>query len=101
MSETSEELRLAEANATQARHALTGTLIAIQQRLNPRVLMAEAADEAREKVAELIDEGIALARARPVATGAIIAAIVAWLLRGPILRAISDMIARRRGNRTF
>lgn len=94
MSITDDELRRAEARSAQARQTLTATIVEIQQRLNPRNLMEDAGQELREKAVELFDQGIAQARARPGMVAAIAAAILAYLLRGPIFRMIWGLIAR-------
>ena len=94
------QLHRAEAKSQQARDRLIGTLTELQQRLSPKVLMAEARDEFQEKASELLDEGIAFAKARPGMVAVVIAGVIAWLFRGPILRSLWSAISGLGGNRT-
>lgn len=96
MTEPIDLLHFAEAESDRARARLVTTLTEIQQRLSPRVLMAEARDEFEQKAAELIDDGVAFVKERPGTVGAIVAALIVWLLRGPIIAAIASAFARLR-----
>src|SRR5690606_26600649 len=84
----------------EARQRLTGTLVTLQNRLTPHALVSEAAQELREKATEIFDEGIAAAKARPGLVAAIVAMVLAYLFRGPILRTIGSMMESRRATRT-
>lgn len=92
MSVTDDELKLAEARSAAARQRLTGTLLLLQNKLNPRVLAADAAEELREKALQIFDEGVAAAKARPGMAAGVVAMIVAYLFRGPIFNAICAAI---------
>ena len=94
MSMSDDELRRARARSAAARETLTRTIVEIQHRLSPRVLMEEAGQELREKAVDLFDQGIAQARARPGVVAAIGAALLAYLLRGPIFRALWGLITQ-------
>lgn len=93
-------LHVAQADSDRARMRLVTTLTEIQQRLTPKVLIAEARDELEQKAAELLDDGVAFAKERPGTVGAIVALLIAWLLRGPIIAAIASAFTRTRGNRS-
>ncbi len=81
-----DDLATAEAEALAARQQLTRTMVDIQSRLNPRALVREALDEAREMGSELLHSGLAHVRQHPaplIGIGATIAGFVArnWLVR--------------------
>ena len=100
MSDSAENLRRAEAGSEQARARLIGTLTEIQQRLSPKTLMAEAREEFQQKASEMIEEGIAFAKARPGLVSLAVAGLIAWLMRGPILRSLASAFSRIGRNRT-
>lgn len=76
-----EELAAAEAKSRAARRQLTATMVDIQQRLNPRVLVREALSEAREAGSELLRAGLSQARQNPGPLIGIAAAVTAYLAR--------------------
>jgi ApbE superfamily uncharacterized protein (UPF0280 family) len=75
------ELTSAEEKSRQARAQLTGTLVDIQSRLNPRTLIWEAVAEVREAGTELIRAGLASARRNPGPMLGIAATIAAYVAR--------------------
>lgn len=81
-----DDLATAEAEALAARQQLTRTMVDIQSRLNPRALVREALDEAREVGSELLHSGLAHVRQHPaplIGIGATIAGFVArnWFVK--------------------
>jgi len=75
------ELAAAEVKSRAARAKLTATMVDIQSRLNPRVLMREAVEEIRDTGVELFRQGIAKARANPGPMLGIAATIAAYVAR--------------------
>lgn len=90
-----DELRLKRArrDSVAARARLTGTLVELQHRLKPKVLMEDAIEEVREKADEIVKEAIDAAKQRPAAAAAIVLGIVAWLFRGRLLAMIKSLFA--------
>jgi hypothetical protein len=78
----------AEIKSAEARAKLTGTLSTLQRRLNPHALATETVDRLKERAITILDEGVTAAKARPGTTAAIVALILAYLFRGPILRLV-------------
>ena len=83
--------RITEAQATvaEAREALIDTARELQQRLQPRTLVREAWESAKNKGADIAEDAVDAVKRRPVATGGIIAAIAMFLARGPIKDEVS------------
>lgn len=96
MSGTEKDVARARAEATRARMRLAATMGEIQDRLNPRTLLSDAWQEVREHGQDLVDEAIQTARAKPVATSAMAAAVIALFAREPIWRAVTGLFFRRR-----
>jgi ElaB/YqjD/DUF883 family membrane-anchored ribosome-binding protein len=100
MSGTERDIERAKAEALRARARLAKTMSEIQDRLHPRTLINDALQEVRDRGHELADQAVDLARARPVATSAIAAAIVALFAREPIWKALATLIFHRRETST-
>jgi len=100
MSGTEKDVERARAQAMQARARLAGTMSEIQDRLNPRTLLSDAWQEVREHGQDLVGEAIQTARAKPVATSAMAAAVIALFAREPIWRAVATLFLRRRETST-
>ena len=96
MSGTEHDIERAREDALRARARLAGTMGEILDRLHPRTLMNEAWEEVRERGQELTDRAVHLARAKPAATSAIVAATIAVFAREAIWRALVALIFRRR-----
>ena len=96
MSGTEKDVERAQAEATRARMRLAATMSEIQDRLNPRTLLSDAWHEVREHGQDLVDDAIQTARAKPVATSAMAAAVIALFAREPIWRAVATLFFRRR-----
>ena len=60
-----EELALAEAGSQAARADLTRTLVDIQSRLQPKVLVREALEELRDTGVQLARDAVTVARQNP------------------------------------
>jgi len=59
------DLDLAQAKSDAARARLTGTLVEIQAKLNPRVLLREAIEDVRSAAADMVRSGLDQARNNP------------------------------------
>lgn len=94
MSGTERDVERARESATAARVRLAGTMGEILGRLNPRTLVNEAWQEVRERGEELADEMADIARSRPLAMSAILAATLAWFARRPLRSALISLFAR-------
>lgn len=82
------DLVLARSRAEAARARLTGTLVDIQARLNPKALAREAMGELKEAAQDLARGGVAELKRHPVTLASGAAAIALLLARGPIRRLI-------------
>lgn len=94
MSRAIDELRTAEARSKEARAQLTGTLIALQKRLAPRVLMQEATDELKERATNFAQSTISTIKQRPAATAGFIAGVGLLLFRDKAAKAASKLMHR-------
>ena len=85
--------RITEAQATvaEARGALIDTARELQQRLQPKTLVREAWESAKNKGADIAEDAVDAVKRRPVATGGIIAAIAMFLAREPIKDGVSKI----------
>ena len=85
----------AEAAAARRRDALIDTARELQARLQPATLARGAWEQAKIKGADLAEEAVDAARARPAVTGGIAAAIALFLARGPLI----ELATKTRANR--
>ena len=83
------DLATAKRSAAAARARLTGTLVDMQARLNPKALMREAAHEVKEAAQELARDGLDTLKRHPITLAAATAALGVFFARGP-LRHIID-----------
>lgn len=81
----------AKERARIAREQLVATMGEIQDRFSPQTLMQDAWRELRERGGDFADDAVEIARAKPLATGAIIAGILALAAREPLWRAASRL----------
>lgn len=96
MSGTEKDVESARAEVMRSRMRLAATMSEIQDRLNPRTLLSDAWQEVREHGQDLVGEAIETARAKPVATSAMAAAVIALFAREPIWRAVTGLFFRLR-----
>jgi hypothetical protein len=87
-------LQRARRDSVAARTRLTGTLVELQHRLRPKVLINDAIEEVREKADEMVRDTIDAAKQRPAAAAAIILGVFAWLFRGKLLGIIESVFSR-------
>lgn len=86
-----EDLERAKLEAELAKKRLTSTLSTLQERLRPGNLASEAWSGVRDKGGELADNTLQSVKDRPVAVSGVIAAIVLFLARHPIIAAVSRL----------
>jgi hypothetical protein len=96
MSGSEQDVERAKVEALRARAQLADTMGEILNRLHPRTLISEVIEDVRERGHELADQVVHAARARPVATSAMVAAVVALFAREPIWKAVATLIFHRR-----
>jgi hypothetical protein len=90
---SAEDLKNAKRHADWARSQLEGTVAALQQRLNPKVLASEAWDGVRDKGNDLADDALAVVKERPAAVSAALGAFTLFLARKPLKRAVARLFA--------
>ena len=83
--------RIIQANGEveRTRATLIDTARELQQRLQPKTLVREAWESAKNKGADIAEDAVDAVKRRPVATGGIIAAIAMFLAREPIKDGVS------------
>lgn len=74
----------AEAAVDAARERLIDTIQDIAQQLEPRRLIGELWEDAKNKGADLAEEAVDAVKARPLAASGVVAAIAMFLAREPI-----------------
>jgi hypothetical protein len=79
------EVAAARIEVERSRARLMGTAHELQDRLSPRNLAGNAWQGAKEKGADLAEDAVDAVRARPIATGGIIAAVTMFLAREPLI----------------
>jgi hypothetical protein len=82
---TDDPVRDAEFEVDQARAKMIATSQEILRQLQPHRLMEEAWETAKEKGADLAENAVDAVSRRPVAAGAVVAGIVAFLAREPLM----------------
>lgn len=82
------DLALARRRAEDARTRLTGTLVEIQARLNPKALAREALEELKEAAQEIARDGLDGLKRHPLTLAGGAAAVGLFLARGPLKHLI-------------
>jgi len=80
-----DRVKAAEFEVDRSRAALIATLQEVSQEFEPHRLMQEAWDKAKDKGADLAEDAVNAVSKRPVATGAVVAGIVAFIAREPLM----------------
>ena len=81
----------AQKQAELARQRLSATVGEIQRRLSTGTLAGNAWEGVKDKSGELADDAVEAVRARPVAVGAALGAVLLFLARSPIKSAASRL----------
>ncbi len=90
------DTRLADAVAAAAaqRERLSQRIAATRTRLLPARLKSDATSAAEQLVTDTAKQAVDQVRRHPVASGAALAALLAWTFRDPLLRHGPDGLAR-------
>lgn len=81
----------AEVEVLRARARFVATAHEVTRQLEPHRLMRELWDSAKLKGADLAEEAVDAVSRRPVAAGAVIAGIAAFLVREPLIDLASQL----------
>jgi hypothetical protein len=81
------EIARAKSEAEAARARLSATLGELQRRLKPHTLANNAWEDIKDKGGALADDAVEAVKARPVAAGAAVGAVLLFLARSPIKSA--------------
>lgn len=90
-----EAIEAAKREAEAARRRLDSTLVALQQRLHPKALATEAWDGVKEKSGDLAEGALGAVKQRPGAAAAAVGAIVLFLARDPLRRAVGRAFSKQ------
>jgi hypothetical protein len=88
----SPELAAARVEVERSRSRLMATAHELQERLSPKVLARGAWEGAKDKGADLAEGAVDAMRARPVATGGVVAALTMFLAREPLMDLAGKLI---------
>lgn len=89
----------ARADVERSRSRLMERAHALQDRLSPKTLARDAWGGAKEKGAELAEDAVDAVRARPLAATGVVAAIVTFLAREPLMDLAGQLAGAVRGKR--
>lgn len=92
---TSTDIHNAETRATAARERFMRTLHELQHRLSPKTLAADVSETVRERASDAAGRSIAVVRAKPAISAAVVAPLVAFLFRKPIARGLDRLFNRK------
>ena len=87
-------IEAAKREAGRARRDLESTLGALQLRLHPRSLANEAWDGVKEKSNDLAEGALGAVKQRPGAVSMALGAVVLFLARDPLKRAVGRMFSK-------
>jgi hypothetical protein len=76
-----EEVRAAEFKVDRARAKMVATVQQLLQELQPHRLLEEVWEKAKDKGADLAEDAVDAVSRRPIATGAVVTGIIAFLAR--------------------
>jgi hypothetical protein len=92
-----ESVKAAEFRVDRARSKLIATLQELSGQLQPHRLVEEAWEKAKDKGADLAEGAVDAVAKRPVATGAVVAGIVAFLARAPLMDLAGKLYSGAKG----
>ena len=81
------KIAAARIEVEKTRATLLETLRELQQRLQPKTLVSEAWEKAKDKGADLAEDAVDAVAKRPVAVGGVVAALAMFLARDPLKKA--------------
>jgi hypothetical protein len=79
------EITAARDEVQRNRARVMATAQELQERLSPKVLAKGAWEGAKDKGADLAEDAVDAVRARPLATGGVVAALTMFLAREPLI----------------
>lgn len=91
-----DQVRAAEFEVDRSRRKLIGTLQELTRQFEPHRLVQEAWEKAKDKGADLAEEAVDAVRARPLAATGVVAGIVAFLAREPLMKAAGKFVGTAR-----
>lgn len=96
--QTKPELQLvrAKAEAEEARKRLASTMGTLQYRLKPATLMNNAWEGVRDRGSDAADRGLNAAKDRPMTISGIVAAVLIFLAREPLMRFIGNLFGPKK-----
>ena len=86
-------VKAAEFEAHRTRAKMIATSQEIMQQLQPHRLMQEAWETAKEKSADLAENAVDAVSRRPVAAGAVVAGIIAFLTRDSLMGVAGKLVS--------
>jgi ElaB/YqjD/DUF883 family membrane-anchored ribosome-binding protein len=86
------EVAAAKIEAERARGRLMATAHELQDRLSPKTIARDTWQSAKEKGADLAEDAVDAVRARPVATGGVVAALALFLAREPLFELAGRLV---------
>lgn len=92
-----ERIKAAEFEVNRSRARLIASLQEVSHQFEPHRLMQEAWDKAKDKGADLAEEAVDAVSKRPVAAGAVVAGILAFLAREPLMDLAGRLVDGAKG----
>jgi hypothetical protein len=86
------EIAAARIEVERSRARLMATAHELQERLSPRTLARNTWQGAKEKGADLAEDAVDAVRARPLATGGVVAALTMFLAREPLMDLAGKLV---------
>jgi hypothetical protein len=98
---TKDRVRTAEFEVDRARARLLTSLNDVSRQFEPHRLMGEVWEKAKDKGADLAEDAVDAVSRRPVAAGAVVAGIIAFLARDSLIDAAGKLFkgAKRKSRR--
>jgi hypothetical protein len=91
------EITAARFEAERSRARVMATAQELQERLSPKTLARGAWQGAKEKGADLVEDGVDAVRARPIAATGVVAAITMFLAREPLMDLAGKLVDGAKG----
>lgn len=96
---TGEQVRAAQFEVDRARAKLLATVNEVSRQFEPHRLVQEVWDKAKDKGADLAEEAVDAVSRRPIATGAVVAGVVAFLARDSLANLAGKMASGAKAKR--
>jgi len=94
---SADRVKSAEFEVDRARARLLASVSDVTRQFEPHRLMQEVWEKAKDKGADLAEEAVDAVSRRPVATGAVVTGIVAFLAREPLMELAGKLVERAKG----